>query len=78
MKRIPLGVLLAISFSSPATGAIQSLSLRQALDLAAKKNLDLASSIIQYEQDTINYNNAWRAFYMPNVSLVTTSSSALT
>lgn len=78
MRKIPWCVLLAISSWSPAKGAIQNLSLRQALDLAAKKNLDLASSILQYEQDTINYNNAWRSFYLPNISLNTTSSSGLT
>ena len=78
MKTVPIGSLLLLFTPLLAHGASQSLSLKQALDLAAKKNLDLTSMTLQYEQDTINYNNAWRSFYLPNLSLSTTSSSALT
>jgi len=70
--------LCLLLFSSPGFAGIQNLSLKQALDLASKQNLDLISAGQGYEQDTISYNNAWRSFFLPNISLSTQSSTALT
>jgi outer membrane protein TolC len=76
MKLAPLAAL--ILFSVDARAGVQNLSLKQALDLASKQNLDYVSASQNFEQDSINYRNEWRRFYLPNISVSTTASSGLT
>ena len=62
----------------PSSQGPMKLSLKQTIDLALKQNLDFAQVKLQLESDTINYNTAWRSFYLPSVNLVATSASSLT
>jgi outer membrane protein TolC len=69
---------LFLTLGLPAQGAVQSLSLQQALDLAARQNLDLILASNSYEAEAIQFDNAWRQFWLPNVSLSAYSAQGLT
>jgi outer membrane protein TolC len=78
-KWMLLSIAVFASLSHPsAMAGIQNLSLRQALDLAGKQNLDLILASNSYESEAINFNNAWQQFWLPNVSLTAFSTKDLT
>lgn len=74
-----LSILAFSLLKGPVTRAgIQNLSLRQALDLAGKQNLDLTLASNAYESEAILFNNEWRKFWLPDVSLNAFSTKNLT
>lgn len=78
-KWIGLSILVFHLLSArEARPAVQNLSLRQALDLASRQNLDLILASNSYESESINFNNEWRQFWLPNISLSAYSSKDLT
>jgi outer membrane protein TolC len=69
-----IGILLGIN----AKASNQSLSLKQALQLAYKQNIDFVQQTYDFESAEITYRNAWKSFFLPTLSLTFTSDSSLT
>jgi outer membrane protein TolC len=45
------------------------LSLKQAIDLFFKQNIDFQSTLLDQEKNRIQYNQDWRSFYLPSLKL---------
>ncbi len=81
--RISLFTLLFIGSTSwalpaPVAEVARKISLKEAIALAQAQNLDVAQAARGFELAQINYDNAWRTFFLPAVTLTSTSASAYT
>ena len=71
-------LLICLFPALSSKAANQSLSLKQALQIAYKQNLDLVLANYDYEVNSINYRNEWRNFFLPKINLTLESTTALT
>ncbi|MBU6154056.1 MAG: TolC family protein [Bdellovibrionales bacterium] len=76
--RCLLVLIICFSLQSQAKAASQSLSLKQALQIAYKQNLDLVLANYDFEANSINFRNEWRNFFLPKINLTLESNTALT
>ena len=58
--------------------ASKKVSLKDALEIGLSRNLDYLSATKLYDISKISYDNAWRTYFLPNISLNTTSTSNFT
>ncbi len=80
LKLIPLFFLLSQNAHSAVTSVsnARQMSLGEAIKLASSQNLDFQQATLAFDSAKINYDSAWRTFFLPNVSLTTTSTSTHT
>jgi outer membrane protein TolC len=75
---VRLVLIIGILLGGHARAANQSLSLKQALQLAYKQNIDFVFQTYDFEIAEITYRNAWKTFYFPVFQLDLSSNANLT